>query len=86
MPRPDTTRPEHGSAGAVPLARRDGPGRVVSCWAGLCWPVLACAGLCCVESQRDQNASVGTYAPQTSRSVLQTSPTVAFAASAFFIG
>ena len=33
-----------------------------------------------------QNASVGTYAPQTSRSALHTSPTVARARSASFIG
>jgi hypothetical protein len=33
-----------------------------------------------------QNESVGTYAPQISRSVLHTSPTVARARSASFIG
>lgn len=36
--------------------------------------------------ERPQKASTGTYLPQTSRRALQTSPTVALARSASFIG
>lgn len=63
-----------------------GTAPVVPCRAVSCCVVSCRVGSGRVGLQRDQNASVGTYAPQTSRSVLQTSPTVAFAASAFFIG